>query len=397
MNTVEEAIEALKRGEMIVVSDDETRENEGDIIASAQNMTTEQMAFIARYACGVICMPISKEVARQLKLGPMVEDNTDNHETAFTVSIDYIDTTTGVSAAERALTVREAAKEGAKAEDFRRPGHIFPLLAKDGGVRERNGHTEATVELMKLAGLRPVGVCCEIMNEDGTMARRDDLDAFSKKHSLIQITIAELIKYVEKNIPYAEKCVTTKLPTKYGVFDITGYKNLLNGREEVVLTMGDVEGGENVLTRIHSECMTGDVFSSCKCDCGQQLELALSKIAEEGRGILVYLRQEGRDIGLFNKLRAYRLQNEGMDTVEANLALGFPEDNRKYDVAADILKQMGVKSIELMTNNPDKLDKLKKLNINVSKRIPLEVEYSAYAKEYINTKKIKMGHIFKEV
>jgi 3,4-dihydroxy 2-butanone 4-phosphate synthase/GTP cyclohydrolase II len=392
-NTIEDAIEDIKNGKMIIVTDDEDRENEGDLIMAAEKVTGEAMNFIATYAKGLICMPAAQDMLNKLEIGQMVENNTDNHCTAFTVSIDHVDTTTGISAFERAETVLKFTDDNAKPDDFRRPGHIFPLAAKDGGVMERNGHTEATVDLAKLAGLKPCGICCEIMKDDGTMARTPDLIEFAQKHNLKFITVKALREYILANGLYVEKVVTTTLPTDFGEFNISGFVDHRTGEHHIALTMGDVSDGNPVLTRIHSECLTGDVLGSHRCDCGNQYKAALKAISEHGRGVMLYMRQEGRGIGLINKLKAYKLQNEGMDTVEANLALGFPEDMRKYDTAAYMLQSLDVNSVELMTNNPKKIEGLEKYGITVEKRIPIEVNHSHTADFYMHTKKVKMGHL----
>ena len=391
-NTIEEAIEDIKNGKIVIVVDDEDRENEGDLIMAAEKVTTETMNFIVTYAKGLVCLPADASMINRLNLPQMVENNTDNHCTAFTVAIDHVDTTTGISAEERAYTVRKFADETSKPEDFRRPGHMFPLLAKSGGVLERNGHTEATVDLMKLAGLKPAGICCEIIKDDGTMARLDDLIEFSKKHNLKLISIAELAEYIKANSFPLRKAVSTKLMTKYGEFNINGYVDN-EGREHLALYMGDISNGEPVLCRVHSECLTGDALGSAKCDCGQQYDEAMKRIAREGRGALLYMRQEGRGIGLINKLKAYELQRQGMDTVEANLALGFPEDMRKYDKAAEILRDLGINKIKLMTNNPDKIHKLQELGIEITERVPIIVHHSHSADFYMHAKQEKMGHL----
>lgn len=391
-NTIEEAIEDIKIGKIVIVVDDEDRENEGDLIMAAEKVTTETMNFIITYGKGLVCLPADPSIINRLNLPQMVENNTDNHCTAFTVAIDHVDTTTGISAEERAYTVRKFADETSKPKDFRRPGHMFPLLAKSGGVLERNGHTEATVDLMKLAGLKPAGICCEIIKDDGTMARLNDLTEFSKKHNLKLISIAELAEYIKANSFPLRKAVSTKLMTKYGEFNINGYVDD-DGREHLALYMGDISNGEPVLCRVHSECLTGDALGSAKCDCGQQYDEAMKRIANEGRGALLYMRQEGRGIGLINKLKAYELQRQGMDTVEANLALGFPEDMRKYDKSAEILKDLGISKIRLMTNNPDKIHKLQELGVEITERVPIIVHHSHSADFYMHTKQEKMGHL----
>ncbi|MGN1318132.1 MAG: 3,4-dihydroxy-2-butanone-4-phosphate synthase [Lachnospirales bacterium] len=390
-NTIEEALDELKKGNVIVCIDDEDRENEGDLIMAAQFATTEKMNFIASEAKGLICLPSDKYYIDKLNLSQMVENNTDNHSTAFTVSIDHINTTTGVSAEERAYTTRMFVDDNTKPDDLRRPGHVFPLLAKENGVLERRGHTEATVDLMKLAGLKPAGVCCEIMKNDGTMARLPELIEFSKEHNLVFICIADLIEYIKKHKKNLKKEVSTKLMTKYGEFNINAYTDK-SGKAHLALFMGDITKS-SVLCRVHSECLTGDALGSAKCDCGQQYDEAMKRIAANGTGILLYMRQEGRGIGLVNKLKAYELQRQGLDTVEANIALGFPEDLRKYDDAAEILRDLGVNEIKLMTNNPDKIEKLEKAGIKVTERVSIEVKHAPEADFYLKTKKEKMNHI----
>lgn len=392
-NSIEEVVEDLRKGKIVLVTDDEDRENEGDFICAAEFATTENVNFMAVHGKGLICMPMSKEYCQKLNLSQMVTDNTDNHETAFTVSIDHIDTTTGISAEERGYTARKAIEKRAKPSDFRRPGHMFPLKARDNGVLERNGHTEATVDLLKIAGLEEIGLCCEIMKDDGTMMRKTELIELAKKWDIKFTTIKKLQEYRKKNDKLVEKSVEAYIPTKYGDFKAYGYINLLNGEHHIALVKGDISDGEDVLCRVHSECLTGDVFSSLKCDCGEQLNFAMSEIEKEGRGILLYMRQEGRGIGLINKLKAYALQEKGMDTLEANLALGFEADMREYYIAAQILKDLGVKSLNILTNNPDKIEQLKDYGIDIKERRAIEVQANEHDKNYLKTKKEKMGHI----
>lgn len=391
--TVEEAIDEIRNGNMIIVVDDEDRENEGDIIVAAEKCTADHVNFMATYAKGLICTPVEGYILDRLKIGQMVTNNTDNHETAFTVSVDAVSTTTGISAYERWETVKKIIDPEARPEDFRRPGHVFPLRSVPGGVLRRAGHTETTTDLARLAGLIPAGWCCEIMDDDGHMMRTPKLMEFADKHGLKIITVKSLIEYRKKTECFVEKIAEADLPSKYGHFRIHAYESKLDGKCHLAIMKGDVRDKKDVLVRVHSECLTGDALGSMRCDCGEQLATAMKKIEAEGCGVVLYMRQEGRGIGLANKMRAYELQDQGKDTVEANVLLGFAPDERDYGIGAQILADLGLSSIRLMTNNPAKRAGLEGYGLSITERVPLVMPVNEYDKNYMKVKSAKMGHI----
>ena len=392
LNTIEEVLQDVRQGKPVIIVDDENRENEGDVVIAAQFASQETINFMVKEARGIVCTPMRREALAHLDIGPMVTHNTDNHETAFTVSVDHVDTTTGVSPAERAYTMQKLIDPASKPEDFRRPGHVFPLIYKEGGVLVRNGHTEASLDLCRLAGLKEAAVICEITKDDGSMSRLPDLLAFAQKHDLKIASIADLQDYRKIHEPLIELGAKAGLPTCFGDFQILVFKNSLDDKEHLAIVKGNVKGKKDVLLRIHSECLTGDVFGSKRCDCGEQLHNALHRVEDQGEGVVIYMRQEGRGIGLTNKIKAYALQEEGLDTVEANEKLGFPADMREYHLAAQIIRYLGIESIRLMTNNPAKTHGLEDLGITISNREPIVIEANDVNKDYLHTKAVKMGH-----